>query len=189
MTKEGYPAFIPLLKLCPALSRDLSRTFYKVNTFYIKSVPHFNAFFVRITEANIHRLRHLQLDNEFIYCNGLDVGHDDLWRSYVMIDWLKSLETITLYRDDGGPDNYVDGGHDSFNSVEWFTILAAKLKTLKQIRFALYPWSGFEPYDLKKSNMVAWIKDWEQEWDVHLAPRRKGKKTLPSWSLTSPPPP
>ena len=110
------------------------------------------------------------------------MGKDSDWRSYSLIAPLKNLRILTLYRDDGGPGTYTSGGHDDFNSVEWFVNFATDCKTLQHIRFALHPWSGFTSYSLATSNMVAWIKDWEHEWNaVMVARRAKGIKHPQSW--------
>ena len=67
---------------------------------------------------------------------------------------------------------FTDGGNDEFNSVEWFRELVRGSKSLRRIQFALYRWSEFGRYELEKSNMVAWIKEWEVEWDGRLKKRR-----------------
>ena len=184
LSKHGYPCWIPLLKVCPWLSKALSRTWYQHNTFYIKSVPEWNEFVTRATWENVNRIRQLNVDNEFIFCSGESIGKDLAWRSYSLIAPLKNLKTLMLYRDDGGPTSYTSGGHDDFNSVEWFVDFATDCKTLQHIRFALYPWAGFATYPLTLSNMVAWIKDWEHEWNAVMADRRvKGTKSPPSWCI------
>ena len=90
--------------------------------------------------------------------------------------------------DYGWTEIFTEGGNDEFNSVEWFTDLAKDSKSLKRIQFALYPWKDLPTYQLEKSNMVAWIKDWEVEWDKILLRRRRGKKGEHSWFLTEAPP-
>jgi hypothetical protein len=187
LSSEGYPAYIPLAQVCPWLLRDLSRTWYKNNTFYVKTVFEWNAFTYQIRWTNANRIQHLIIENDLIYCPGADVGKDSSWRSYELLTGLQNLKTLTLYRDDGGPETFTSGGHDEFNSVEWFVQFAKDCPKLEQIRFALYPWSGFTAYELRKSNMVAWIKDWEHEWNNELAKKRKGQKVPISWYLTTPP--
>lgn len=184
LSKNGYPDWISLLKVCPWLSKDLSRTWYRCNTFYVKSIPEWQAFVTQATWENVYRIRQLRIDNEFMFCLRDNIGKDSDWRSYNLISHLKNLKLLTLYRDDGGPGTYTSGGYEEFDSVEWFVKLATDCKSLQHIRFALYPWSGFAGYSLAKSNMVAWIKDWEHEWNAVMAVRRvKGSKNPQSWYL------
>lgn len=184
LSKHGYPVWIPLLKVCPWLSRDLSRTWYRHNAFYVKSVPEWNEFVTRATWENVNRIEQLNVDNEFIFYLGESISKGSDWRSYSLIAPLKNLKTLMLYRDDGGPTSYTSGGHDDFNSVEWFVNFATDCKTLQHIRFALHPWAGFTTYPLTLSNMVVWIKDWEHEWNAVMTPRRiKGTKPPPSWCM------
>ena len=179
---------MPLVKVCPWLTKDLSRAWYRESIFFVKSVIDWNAFVGRATWKNASRIPHLHVDNEFIYCSGQTVNEDALWRSHMILSPMGNLKTLTLYRDDGGPGTYTQGGHDEFNSVDWFVCFAKDCTSLQKIKFALYPWSGFDTYPLRESNMVTWVMDWEHEWDAVMVKRRpKEEKPLQSWYPASSP--
>lgn len=194
---------MPLAVACPYLLPEMSRAWYRSNVFYVRTVPELQSFAELAGPENMNRIHHLQVENDLIYCTGSDFSasdsisdntpaiskclRDDSWRSYALLTPLKNLRTLTLFRDDGGPETYTGGGNDEFNSVEWFKDLVKGSQSLKRIQFALYPWTGYGEYELSKSNMVAWIRQWERKWDKRLLPRRGGVKGETSWFEVRPP--
>ena len=170
------PTSTTLAKALPFFLPEITRIWYCRNTFCVQDVADFITFTSFIGSKNLGRVRHLQVENEFIYCTG----------SNELLTSMKSLETLTLFRDDGGTMAITDAGTDDYNSVEWFTTLCKRCPALKRIQFALTPWKVQgallrSEYLMSKSNMVIWIEAWEHTWDKILLPRRRGLKYKRSW--------
>ena len=175
------PTLLPLAQALPFLLPEISRFWYQRNTFFIGNVQDFRGFVSLIGHKNLDHIRHLQVENDFIYCSDAQVLDDASKKSHSLLTPMRNLETLTLYRDDGGPTKVATVEYDSFNSVEWFCELCEGRPSLKRIMFSLTPWKEMGEYSMAKSNMVRWIEGCEEAWDKLLLPRRGGVKYKHSW--------
>ena len=185
-TRPFLPSSHTLAQALPFLLPEIAKIWYRRNIFHVVDVDDFKTFASTIGPRNLGRVHHLRVENDFIYCEDPEVIGSTREGSYVLLSEMRSLETLTLYRDDGGPITLLPDEVDDFDSVSWFCELCEVRPSLKRILFSLTPWICGKSYPMARSSMVEWIEGCEGHWNKILLSRRGDVKFKQSWRAVKP---